>query len=516
MRIRRLAAPLAIITALTAGFTAAEAQTTLSAEVQATVTHGDNTPLWLNANRYGLSSLSTDNGYVRAALTHSMEEDSLKDLAFGYGADVAVAHHFTSTVIVQQLYGEARWHKGVLTIGSKEQPVELRNQLLSSGAQTLGCNAMPWPGVRVALPLYWEVPGTKGWLAIKGNLSYGIQTDDQWQKDFTAKTTKYTEHTYVHTKAGYLRFGKEHCTVALELGLEMGCQFGGKSHQFNNGTETIVKNDGSPKAFIHAFVPAGFDSGEGDYKNKEGNHLGNYLVRVSIDKPAYHLAIYGDHFFEDSSQMLFFEYDGYGEGEEWNDWKYSRWFLYRLKDMMLGAEIRLKKQRWVNDIVAEYIYSKHQSGALYHDRTPSLSDHFGGCDDYYNHYIHPGWQHWGQVAGNPLYRSPLYNHDQRVAVENNRFVAWHLALSGQPTAQLYYRLMATWQKGFGSYELPTPKPVCNSYLMAEARYAFPHSSALRHWTVTAAVALDHGQWTGNNVGTQLTLRRTMSLSKRDR
>ena len=37
------------------------------AEVQSTFSNGK-TPLWLNANRYGLSSLQKSNGYVRAAI----------------------------------------------------------------------------------------------------------------------------------------------------------------------------------------------------------------------------------------------------------------------------------------------------------------------------------------------------------------------------------------------------------------------------------------------------------------
>ena len=37
-------------------------------EMQATLSSGDHAPLWLNANKYGLSSLKTANGYVRGAI----------------------------------------------------------------------------------------------------------------------------------------------------------------------------------------------------------------------------------------------------------------------------------------------------------------------------------------------------------------------------------------------------------------------------------------------------------------
>jgi hypothetical protein len=490
------------------------AQTVLRTEAQATFSSGDNTPLWLNANKYGLSSLETTNGYLRAGIFRSMECDSARKVAFAYGADVAVTTHFTSRFVVQQAYGEMRWLRGLFTIGSKEQSVELRNQQLSSGPQTLGSNARPYPSVRVALPDYWDIPFTKGWVGIKGHIAYGIQTDGRWQRDFTEEQSKFTEHTLVHTKAGYLRIGKPEHAFTAEIGLEMGCQFGGTSHQFDNGVHATLENDASPRGFLHAFIPAGGDSGEGDYKNKEGNHLGSYVLRLNYNHPAWRLSLYGDHFFEDSSQMLFLEYDGYGKGDEWNEWVDNRWFLYDLRDMMLGAEVQLKRQKWVTNIVAEYIYSKHQSGPVYHDRTPSLSDHIGGMDNYYNHYIHTGWQHWGMVNGNPLYRSPLYNGDKTIRTLNNRFKAWHFAIAGHPAEGLSYRLMWTWQQGLGTYDQPSTRPEYSRYYLAEVGYDFPQRSRLAGWSIKAAFGLDHGYWTGNNTGAQFTVARRLHISGR--
>ena len=47
------------------------------------------TPLWLNANKYGLSSLTASNGYVRGIATYN--KDFLDgDLDLQLGADVAL------------------------------------------------------------------------------------------------------------------------------------------------------------------------------------------------------------------------------------------------------------------------------------------------------------------------------------------------------------------------------------------------------------------------------------------
>ncbi len=45
-------------------------------EAQASLSDGK-TPLWLNANKHGLSSLESTNGYLRGSLVRPLAEDSL-------------------------------------------------------------------------------------------------------------------------------------------------------------------------------------------------------------------------------------------------------------------------------------------------------------------------------------------------------------------------------------------------------------------------------------------------------
>lgn len=477
-------------------------------EMQASLSAGDHTPLWLNANKYGLSSLEKTNGYLRASLSRPLSSDQNRRWGIGYGLDVAVAGHYTSRLIIQQAYVEGRWLKGVLTVGSKEFPVELKPQELSTGAQTLGINARPVPQVRLALPDYWTIPGTKGWLAIKGHIAYGKYTDSDWQKRFTQGHHKYTEGVLYHSKAGYLRIGNAAKTlVSLELGLEMAAQFGGTiTVPSQTGGETVVfQGVGGIKGMLRALVPGGADVDEKDYTNTVGNHLGSWLARFNFDSEDWGFSIYADHFFEDHSMMFFLDYDGYGEGEEWNVKKKNRYFLYALKDILLGAEIRFKDARWINNVVLEFFHSKYQGGPIYHDHDQTISDHIAGMDNYYNHYLYPGWQHWGQVMGNPLYLSPIYNTNETVAVLNNRSVAYHIGFSGTPWPRLHYRVLATYQKGYGTYNQPYLDPRKNVSILAEASYQFPDHSKMRGWSVKGSIGVDNGRLLGNNYGAQVTI-----------
>lgn len=479
---------------------------------------GKKTPLWLNANKYGLSSLKSTNGYLRAGVERPLDTDRERKWGVGYGVDIVVPFNYTSNFVVQQAYAEGRWLHGALTVGSKEYPMELKNNELSSGSQTLGINARPVPQVRLALPDYWILPFANGWLQLKGHIAYGWMTDADWQRDFTGKTSKYAEGVKYHSKAGYLRIGNEErfFPFSVELGLEMACIFGGKSFlPMPDGTMQELKGETGAKAYWHAFKADGKDAGESTYTNCAGNTLGSWLIRMNWEEDNWRASIYADKYFEDHSSMLQLDRDGYQEGENWQKSSSKRFLLYDFKDWMLGAEFHLKYDCPVNTVLFEYLYSKYQSGPIYHDHTMTIADHIGGVDDYYNHYMYPGWQHWGQVIGNPLYLSPVYNDDGTLTVQNNRFWACHLGIDGRPADQFKYRLLATYQEGWGTYHDPYRKKHHGVSCMLEGTYTFDEDTPLLEgWSARLACGMDFGAIRGNQWGVQFTVAKSGLFKRR--
>ena len=459
------------------------------------------TPLWLNANKYGLSSLKSSNGYIRSSLFHTLNMDTLQKWDYGYGADIAVPFHFTSDFVVQQLYADLRFWHGTLTIGSKEYPAELKNNSLSSGSQTLGINARPVPQIRIALPQYWTLPFGKDWLHIKGHIAYGKYTDDNWQHTWTSRQSSYTDDVLYHSKAGYIKIGKKQVfPISLELGLEMAVQFGGTSYLPGG---VIQKNKTNLGAYWNAFIHGGHDINETTYQNVEGNTVGSLMARLNFESEKYNVRLYADHFFEDHSGLFFLCKGGYGKDGNWEKRRFNSMVLYKLKDIMLGTEVELKNNHWLDNIVFEYLYTKYQSGPVYHDHTPQIFDNISGKDDYYNHGLYPGWQHWGQVMGNPLYRSPLYNTEKTISCNNNRFMALHLGISGNPLDNLHYRLLATYQQSLGTYDSPFLQPEDSFYGLAELSYIF--GKKRKDWEVKGAFGFDAGKTLGNNRGFQLSI-----------
>lgn len=471
---------------------------------------GEKTPLWLNANRYGLSSLEGSNGYLRAAVERPLSVDEERRWGIGYGVDVAVPFNYTSKFVVQQAYAEGRWLHGTLTVGSKQYPMQLKNNDLSSGSQTLGINARPVPQVRLALPDYWTLPFANGWLQLKGHIAYGWFTDGKWQEDFAGPQGKHAESVKYHSKAGYLRIGnaERFFPFSVELGLETASIYGGKAYVPQpDGTMQTLEGETGLKGMWHAFKGGGEDAGETVYTNYSGDMLGSWVMRMNWDEDTWRFSVYADKFFEDHSSMLQVDLDGYQEGDNWQAPSSKKHlFLYDFKDWMLGAELHFKYDRPVNTILFEYLYTKYQSGPIYHDHTQNIADHLGGIDDFYNHYMYPGWQHWGQVMGNPLYLSPVYNDDGALEVRNNRFVAFHLGIDGQPFEGFKYRVLASYQEGWGTYADPYIHKHHGVSFLTEATYDFDERTPrLDGWSARLGFAMDFGGIRGNHHGVQLTV-----------
>ena len=453
-------------------------------EGAASVSSGDNTPFWLVNNRFGLSSIVKNNGYLRAGLFKEANRNG-KKFAWGAGVDLAVAYNFSSTFVVQQLYADLRYRCLGLTLGSKEFTGGFNNPRLSSGNLLFSNNARPIPQAKIGIPEYTLVPWTNGWLSVKGYVSYGFFTDDKWQKSFAAEWSKRTKHVLFHSKAGFLKIG-DHKRFPLEFegALQMAAQFGGKSITGNK----VIDMPNSLKDWIKVIIPSsgGSNTPVGEQTNVYGNHVGDWNAAISYTpaSDAWSAKIYYDHFFEDHS-MMFFDYT----------WR----------DMLLGAEVRLPKNPILGTVVYEYLHTKDQSGPVYWDHTPQLPEQVSGRDQYYNHGIYTGWQTWGMGIGNPMLISPIYNLDHTLYFYHNRLKTHHLGLEGQPASLVGYRLLLSYTRSWGTYDTPTPKVLKNFNTLIETTFT---PSKLPGWSGKLSFATDGGNLIGRSFGVMVSVKKT--------
>lgn len=453
-------------------------------EVAATFAAGENTPFWLMNNKYGLSSRVRNNGYVRLGAFHDL--DTAKRFSWGAGADLAVAGRFTSRFVVQQLYGEVKYRCLNALAGSKEFTAPINNPELSSGNLLYSTNARPIPQVRIGIFDYADFWGCKGWFAVKGYIAFGKFTDSNWVEHWVAPDTRYATGTLYHSKAIFLRGGNvRKFPLLFELGFEMATQFGGVSHNFPRPGQDIKMPDGW-KDWVKAFIPlkGGSETPMGEQTNVQGNMLGAWNFALSWNPGDWMIKAYYQHYFEDHSMMT---------------------FDFPWKDGLYGIEARLPRNRWLSEVVYEFLYQKYQSGPVYWDHTPEINEQVSGRDSYYSHYLYNGWEHWGMSIGNPLSISPIYNDNHRMDFLSTRIVAHHLGFKGSPTGSLDYRVLASYTKSWGTYAVPFKDTKSNFNLLLELKW---HPARLKGWEGTLGLGMDAGSLLGNSYGAMLKISKT--------
>lgn len=471
----------------------------IGVEASATVSTGDYAPLWLTANRYGLSSVRPFSGYQRAFILRDIAADSARAWRLGYGLDLAVAEGHERIGIVQQAYVEAAWKKLRLTIGQKELPLETHSSELTSGDIGMGINARPIPQARLDID-WFNFPWTKGWWQWKLYCSFGMMTDGRWQEGWTAKGYRYARHTLYHEKALFWQFGrKDVFPLTYEIGLRMGTQFGGTSYnarsmRVDEGQAQEFKHAHGFKAFWYALTFQGSDETDGTDPNTAGNTAGSYVMQLRYHGEKWQATAYWERFFEDQSMLT---------------------VQYGIRDMLIGGEVTLPRNRYVSTAVIEWLTTTNQSGAVYHDYTPSIHDKMNGRDDYYNHNLYAGWTNYGMNMGTPLITSPLYNEALGkkgiLEVFNNRVRAIHLGLAGDPTPEWHWRAMASLSRNWGRYITPLSEPgIHQNYFLAETTYKPRWAEG---WTGCLALGLDNGHLIGNSFGAQFTLRYQFTTPK---
>lgn len=468
-------------------------ETYYNIETNGVFSNGEHAPFWFSSNKFGLSSIEPNSGYFRAGFSRSIETDSLLNWRYGFGLDLVVPIKYTSQFVIQQAYGIIQYKNFRMTIGSKEIPQEMLNNELSSGEMTISNNYRPIPQLRFEMPEFCNLYFTGNWLAIKGHIAYGIHTDNKWQKDFATENNLHTKNSLYHSKSGFLRIGnEERSPLSMTLGLQMACQFGGKGYNIverdDEGTRLNNVNLGNDaRSYWNAFIPGGKDINDGDYDNVAGNQTGNWYFELNYKGKGWNVKTYAQHFFEDHSQMF---------------------VQYGWKDMLWGFEAKLPQNPFVCNVLAEYIYTKDQTGGLYHDKNDILPVQISGNDNYYCNHIYGAWQHWGQNIGNPLLLSPIYNKKGLLACMHNRINALHIGISGNPLKEFHYKILYSNLRSLGTYTYPTLSPVDQNYFMAEISY---RPIKLKGWEGTVCYGLNQGKLIDNSSGFSFTIRKTGKL-----
>ena len=483
---------------------------------------GSNAPFWLVSGRNGLSSLDIQNGYARYGIGVDGVIGKKGKWRYNAGLDLKVGYNQGDNPIVHQFYFDISYKWLTLSAGSKERMAEMRDfcmpgglennsvtamdgSLSFNGLSELGTGGLVYSGNSASLPqIRIEVPeyvnmGKGGWFGLRGHIAYGVFLDNGFQRDFTSVNpkAKYNKYVLYHSKALFLRAGNaEKFPLEAEAGLEMHSQFGGDVYTHADGK--ILSMPTKLKDFFKALIPTGGDerTPEIEQTNISGNQIGNWHLALTLHTAPVDIRLYGEHMFEDFSQLFFFEYQSDINGKR--EVVYYPW-----RDIMLGISLKNKSGflDFISNVQYEFVSTYDQSGACYNDPNKYFQEQMDGWDNYYNHAIYSGWHYYGMPLGNPLVFSPLYNGDGSLEFKGNRLKAHHVGVNGAfgKRKEFMYRLMYTYSENWGTYENPFLKKRYTTSLCADIMYA-PYG---RSWLLSASVAHDTSNFIGNNTGVML-------------
>ena len=436
---------------------------------------------------------------LHAGIAHEM--DTTKRLSWGAGVELwggwtsnaayalydattgalsASRNEHPARLWVQQAWAEGK-HRGVrLTLGAKHAGSPLLNDELTSGDLVRSGNARPMVGVSGGFVNFQNVPFTRGWLQVEGEVGYYKPADDKWlEHHYNYYNHFITTGWWMNYKRLYLRShpGKP---LVVTVGMQAACQFGGERVEYAGGVRMrTVKQKANAEAFFKALIPASGGSNVGDQQFYEGNHLGSWDIMLDWRlRDGMHLRAYRQSPWEDGSGI------GFRNGF----------------DGLWGIEWQSSRPGLVSGAVVEYLDLTNQSGPIHwapaDHENPLITTRVTGMDNYYNNYAFNGYHNRGMAIGTPMARSPLYNRDGHLSFDHNVMRGVHAAVKGRFLPQLRYRVMGSWRRSWGTMEHPVP-PVDATSLMVEATYTPARISGLE---CQLLLALDHGDLLGNNVG----------------
>ena len=470
---------------------------------------GTSAPFWFTSNRQGLSSIEKKSGLMHFTALGNL---SLPDgIGVDYGLDLGGEASCQSNLFLHQLYFNLIYKWIGLDVGMQERWGELKNKSLSTGGLTWSGNSSPIPQVRIGTTDFARIPLLGGWFSLKGHVSYGRFTDDEWRKSqaqLAVDRNRYTDGLFFHSKALFIRCGDEdRFPLEAIIGLEMYSVFGGTLHNRTLNKDEFVDEyrlPSGPDAFLTALIP--FNE-VGEQGKENGNILGSWHLSFDYHGQEWGARAYYEHFFEDHSGMIGVEYKNDQEGKQgFVHYGFKRNWL----DGLWGIEVNLKKWWPVRNVVFEVLNTRGQCGPICRDSFYPVIEGVDGRDAMYNHELYDSYSMSGYNIGSPILISSVYNKDHGQRLRSNRVLMYHLGIDGGWGDKWNYRALFTHTAHWGTYDDPLNEIQTVTSCLLEGSY---HLDNEYGWRIGLSFGFDFndGDLIGNNTGVMVTLSKSWKI-----
>lgn len=380
---------------------------------------------------------------------------------------------------ITELYGELKYRACFLTIGMKPRASGIVDGNLSSGDLIRSNNATPIPGIGIGFLDFVDIPFTKGWVQINGELMYGKMMDSKFkEREFNFYSGIEALNLYYNYKFCYFRTNPDK-NFQVTLGMQAGALFGGTTYTYGNGK--LLSRDVRGfhvKDLLQAFFPR--EGGEAYY---EGSHLGSWDFKATYR-------------FRDGSRLhAYFEWpweDGSGIGRM-NGW-----------DGLWGVQYDFAQNGILTKALVEYLDFTNQGGPIHYSPADNpesnMTGHASGSDDYYNNGFYGAYTNYGMGIGTPFLLSPIYNKNGMLSYLHNRARGFHAALEGHPTESFCYRIKFGYSLAGGSGWTPSFRKLHSTSAIIEGRIR--PCRKMSGLEMGLKVSFDKGNLRGDNFGAQ--------------
>lgn len=365
----------------------------------------DQLPFWMHHNQRGRIAKNTNfAGWMSGRGLYTFPNNSVLEV----GAGVLGRDGEGDDLFLDELYAHYETGSWSFTAGRKQQE-ELYNGLSASNRSILwSLNARPLPGL--------QLKTTRPVFIFK---NFGFEA--AWE-EYLMDDHRFMENTRLHHKSFHLIYSSADRNFKIKAGIQHFAQWGGNSRVFGK------QPDGFDD-YLRIFTgrEGSTDAVGGDQQNALGNHIGGYELFVTKKFLNFDLELLYNHLFED------------GSGSRLGNTPDGRYGIF------LDFN---KKEQWVNSLIYEFYYTKHQSHT-------TSGAHIS--DDYFNNYAYrSGWTYNNLVIGAPFFNTNYYDDNYQqgfVRIGNNIFVAHHIGIEGIAFSKFPYKFLSSYRLNYGHNKL---------------------------------------------------------------
>lgn len=373
------------------------------AELSVAGAASDSLPFWMAANRYG----QVDPGSANARFTFALQKPlrAAKMVDYGLGAELLGRASERTSLHAHQLYGVLKTGPIRLQAGWRPHTSGMVDSTLSMGSTMWSRNAPPMPKLSLSVPEYVALPGTRGFVAVRGYFAHG------W-----FGPGRYVDRPYLHEKYAYVRVRFPGLPIQGHAGFIHNVTWAGTHPTRGNlpdGFSNFVR------VVFGQGAPSDSDAPLGEQTNVLGNTVAAYDFAATFAAGGLRGQASRQFYIEDTVGLAFRNvWDGL--------WSLSlrRAEAGHLVDALLYEHLRMTRQ-----------------GARFDRGEPR------GADSYYNNnFYRSGWTYRGRTIGTPL----LTAGTTVPGVANNIVVAHHVGLAGTVRPHLRYEALMTYSRNYGA------------------------------------------------------------------